>query len=530
MDFTREVVVPAALSEILGRIFAFLFDSFPRPAPGASRELHRRRLERLLGNIGSMVEEAEGRHITNQQLLSHLKALTAGMYRGRFALEATDLDAVLLDGDDDDDDDADATDAASASASASANGVVVGKRSSFSLLPSPFGKAAKRSRVTSLVLGAAGAQDGGTTERLAAVVEELEALTRDYMREFIMLVQGYPRKVHRPVRTTLYMDRCVFGRHVEKERVVDFLLHRPPPGRAPFLSALAVVGAKKVGKTTLVKHACDDERVRGHFARVRWFETPDVVRAGGRPGQTAWASDGPEYLAGVRCILADPRLAAAEGRSLLVFEDAWPVDEAAWAALAASPTALADGSKVLLTCRDADLARLGTAEPVVLHTLQQEEYWYYFKAFAFGGADPREHPRIAAVAREISEHLERTFLDARVLGTLLRANFDARFWRRVLTAIVKCERRPMHVGVLLELLPVNGRLQSYGYCRSPPKFTVQDVLSARATSDRGDQSEEGFTIHLCRETLYMDHWYSITFKNDGPPPPQQQQPRVVTAP
>lgn len=47
------------------------------------------------------------------------------------------------------------------------------------------------------------------------------------------------------------------------------------------------------------------------------------------------------------------------------------------------------------------------------------------------------------MAREISEHLERTFLDARVLGTLLRANFDARFWRRASAAIVSCERRTM---------------------------------------------------------------------------------------
>ncbi|CAN6200624.1 unnamed protein product [Urochloa humidicola] len=61
--------------------------------------------------------------------------------------------------------------------------------------------------------------------------------------------------------------------------------------------------------------------------------------------------------------------------------------------------------------------------------------------------------------------------------------------------------------------------RSYGYCRSPPKFTVQDVVSAGAA---GGDSEEGFTVHLRRETLYMDHWYSITFKNDdgvaAPPP------------
>lgn len=138
-----------------------------------------------------------------------------------------------------------------------------------------------------------------------------------------------------------------------------------------------------------------------------------------------------------------------------------------------------------------------------------EEYWYYFKAFAFRGTDPREHPRAAAVGREICEHMDRTYLEARVLGGVLGANLDARFWRRVLAATVRCDRRPLHVGVLVKLLPINGRLlQSYGYCRSPPELTVRDVLGGSVAG-----SLDGFTVHLCRETLYMDHWYSITFNS-----------------
>ncbi|KAM0842316.1 hypothetical protein ACQ4PT_058424 [Festuca glaucescens] len=395
MDFAKEVVVPAALSEILGRVFSFLIDNFRLRPAGGARDVHRQRLERLLRNIGAMVEEAEGRHITNHQLLCHLKALTEGMYRGRFALEAADLDDAATDDD--------------------------GRRHSLALR-SPFNKA-KRSRVASFLRS----DDDVGTRKLAAANDELESLTHDCTRGFVLLVQGYPRKVHRPVTTTLYMDRCVFGRHVEKERIVDFLLQqRSRPG--PCLSVLAVVGAKKVGKTTLVRHACDDERVFGRFARVEWFETQDVVKAGGQPDQTVWASDGPEYLAGVRRIIGKTR----GGRSLLVFEDAWPVDASAWRELAYSASA-AGGSncKLLFTCRDEDLAwDVSTAaEPVLLGKPPLEEYWYYFKAFAFGGgADPREHPRAAAVAREICERLERTYLDARVIGALLGANLgDARF-------------------------------------------------------------------------------------------------------
>uniref|UniRef100_A0A453SMT8 NB-ARC domain-containing protein n=1 Tax=Aegilops tauschii subsp. strangulata TaxID=200361 RepID=A0A453SMT8_AEGTS len=442
MDFAKEVVVQAALSEILGRIFSSLLDGLRLPTDGGARDAHRRRLERLLGSIGSMVEEAEGRHINNHQLLGHLKVLTEGMYRARFALEAADLDDAH---------DADATDDD-------------GDRRRPLALLSPFNRA-KRSRITSLIWGAgagagAGDHDGGSMKRLAAASEELEELTRDCTREFVLLVQGYPRKV---------------------------------------------------GKTTVVKHACDDERVRGHFARVEWFETPEVVKAGGQAGQTAWESDGPEYLAGVRRIIGEPR----EGRSLLVFDDAWPVDASAWRELASSTTTGAGDCKLIFTCRDADLARdMSTAaEPVVLGKAPMEEYWYYFKAFAFGGgADPRDNPRAAAVGRQICERLDRTYLDARVLGGLLGANLgDTPFWRRMLAALARCERRPLHVGVLLELLPVNGRrLQSYGYCRSPPNVTVQDVLGGRASG--GSDEDGSMTVHLCRETLYMDHWYSITFK------------------
>jgi len=81
--------------------------------------------------------------------------------------------------------------------------------------------------------------------------------------------------------------------------------------------------------------------------------------------QYLWESRGPEYLASVGRILAEPRFAAAAGRgpSLLVFEDAWPMDESAWAVLASSPTPLGDGRKLLLMCRDADLARLCMADP-----------------------------------------------------------------------------------------------------------------------------------------------------------------------
>ncbi|GJN26343.1 hypothetical protein PR202_gb14268 [Eleusine coracana subsp. coracana] len=277
---------------------------------------------------------------------------------------------------------------------------------------------------------------------------------------------------------TLFMNRCVFGRHVEKERVVAFLLQ---PGSTAGLSALAVVGAANMGKTTLVKHALDDERMRGHFSRVEWFRTLDVVLAGSQPGQTEWGSSGPEFLTGVRRILNEPRFRAH--RSLLVFEITHPIDETPWAALRLASYV--------------DRARRGEQAP--LH----EEYWYFFNSIAFGGENPRDHPRLAALAREISRHLENAFFHARVLGMLLRTNFNVRFWRRVLDAVINCQHHPIRDWTLLHTSTIG----------SPHKhsdlLTLQDVLNPSATSSSGSglgggDTEKVFSIRYFTETLYKD--------------------------
>lgn len=483
MELTAGVVSNAVASDIVGRIFSRVFDNF-LSSRGHARDAHRQRLEWLLLDITSKVEEAEGRHITNLSLLGQLKAVTNALYRGRFTLEVDDADA-----------------------DAAAVETTTGKRKrKLAALCLPL-NAVKRAH---LIVG------GGTEKRLADVVEELEFLT-GYMGSFIEMVKEYPRRP-RQLTTTLFMDRRVFGRHVETERIVAFLLQPAP--RSTGLSALAVVGDRGVGKTTLVKHACHDERLRGHFAHVEWLDWADVVNAG-------WTGDGPEYLAGMRRILDKPRFRAA-GRSLLVFDHSicWPIDKSAWVALLAT-SKLAEVSKLLFTGKNADLGWIvGTVEPVVLWPLPEEEFWYYFKGLALGGTDLQEHQHTAAVGREISRNLGSRFLDARVLGDLLRANLDARFWRQVLAAVVKRKgnRIPVYDNVLGDLLSIKGWMLSYG-CGEidiPPKtkLTLHDVLRAAATSSSavsglgGGDAEEAFTIH-CSQGLYKNHLYSIVLKKVG---------------
>lgn len=289
---------------------------------------------------------------------------------------------------------------------------------------------------------------------------------------------------------------------------------------------------------TLVRYVCDDERVRDHFACIEFFSVDKVLQHAGccRPHVIGLDCFGPEYLAGVRNILEEPRFQL--NRCLLVFhnaEAAKPVDESAWAALMAT-SKLGEGSKLLFTCGDADLGRiLGTADPLVLHPIRQEEYWHYFKAFAFAGADPRDHPRMVAVAREISSHLE-SYLDARVVGTVLQANFNLRFWRKALCTIVS---RPFvrqeHMDFLCNVLPPNidkgfsfrngtSSLVTRRNVSVLRMVTQQEMLSAPAASSSSSRTScpddvvvetvEGLTIDLCFRTPYSVHSYTFDLNSD----------------
>ncbi|KAF8772797.1 hypothetical protein HU200_005386 [Digitaria exilis] len=527
MDLVWEVVVNAAACDIAGRIFSYAVDNFLRPSPSSGREAHRRRLDLLLGSIASAVEEAQGRDITkNLNLLAQLQVLNDAMYRGRFALEFDDIDKICATIIGDEDVAEDSTPPVNATA---------GKRK-LALRAVPF-NAAKCAR---LILR--GGDVAATEERLAVVTEELEALTGDYLRDFILLVQGYPRrnKVQWSVTTTMFIDQCVFGRHVETERVVAFLVHvhHPAPSAGLLTSALAVVGPRQVGKTTLVKHVVADERVRDHFARIKWFSMLDVLRSGGWSDQTTKSDDGgPEYLAGFRRILEDEERTGV-GRCLLVFEDAHFVDDQAWASLLATTKLDDEGmSKVLFTCGNTDLGRI--LRVVELRPLSEEEYWYYFKAFVFGGTDLSDYPQMAAIGREISRDPRRTFLDTRVLSPLLRANLNARFWRKLLASIIKCQNCELHLDVLFEFLPIRARRHWDGYCwgptSSPPKLSLQDVLSASASAPSSSTSgtcsfgradlERGFAVQFYRETLYTDHWYGFSFKKKLDQLPVKKPPR-----
>jgi hypothetical protein len=149
--------------------------------------------------------------------------------------------------------------------------------------------------------------------------------------EFVMLLGSCPRLPREPYCTYLFMDKCMFGRHAEKEHVINFLLcNDDTHDDYQNLGILPIIGPHRVGKKTLVQHACKYERVRDFFSEILFFKGDDLENG--------------EFAASLE--------AASGKKCLFVAEFSWNVDEAAWANFKSSfQEATGHGSKILLIGR-----------------------------------------------------------------------------------------------------------------------------------------------------------------------------------
>ncbi|XP_037429736.1 uncharacterized protein LOC119295419 [Triticum dicoccoides] len=483
-DLGMEVLISAVAGDLVSRFISFLAQSY---GTQTCEEEDRRRLERILLRMHMVVEEAEGRHITNRGMFLQLKTLIEGVHLGYYMLDKLKFQPLGEESVEDDE----------------------VSHWSQSLAVSTF-DAAKRLRfavAASMMKNTPITFSTRSTTKLKSVLASLEATTAD-MREFVVLLGSCPRLPRQPYCMHLYMDKCMFGRHVEKEQLINFLLCDDTRHDCAHISILPIIGPHRIGKKTLVQHACKDERVCNRFSHMFFFKGDDL-----RNEVFALNSQ------------------AASGKYLFVVDFIFDVDEAAWTNFQSYLQKLPGaGIKIVVTGRAEQVANLGTAQPIRLRSLSQEEYWYYFKALAFGSTNPDEHPKLASLGMQLAALLQGSFLGANILGELLRANPSTEFWRGVLSSIRGIVREHLlsfgtHPEDLLgRNFPVNfgsaalvgGQAQGYlvydlreaGPAQSElPKLTSQELLTGRDIP-----VEDKFEVLVWRSRIppYCD--YVVTYE------------------
>ncbi|XBJ26472.1 hypothetical protein VPH35_003881 [Triticum aestivum] len=333
-----DLAISAITGDLANRIISFLMSEY---MDHVCSEEKVERLQQLLLRIGMVVEEADSRYIT---MLIQLKTLVAAMYQGHHVLDTIKYrkhKELICD-------------------------------SSALSIPTP------NKRTRTLV---SSASHKVFNSGLIRTLQNLEAGVAN-MAEFVILLGGCERISRRPYDAYLYIDNFIFGRHVEKQQIIRFLLHHNTPGS---LAVLPIIGDAGVGNKTLVTHVCDVERVRSHFSMILHLNGDDLFR-----------------------ITDHERLS---GRILVVVEFASDVDEDDWTTFYHFVTNMErKGSKVIILGKSAGLEKFGTVKHVSLNSLAFDEYMYLFKTLAFGSTNPADYPRLAAMVEEFAMVLGGSFI------------------------------------------------------------------------------------------------------------------------
>ncbi|RLN30109.1 disease resistance protein RGA2-like isoform X1 [Panicum miliaceum] len=327
-------------------------------------------------------------------------------------------------------------------------------------------------------------QQGGGRE-LHQVLGSLDVTITD-AREFLMFLKGCPPLYHRLNTTYMVLEKCMFGRHAEMEHIISFLMQKCALGSTGDFGVLPIVGPPKA-----------EGDPEGRIASVR---------DGGTVKHQSHASE------------------CRDESILVVVEVNGDISEATWSSLCSASKRFATNGviKFIICSRSDKIVRFGTTQALKVENLSQEAFWYFFKALAFGSADPREEPKLASMAMEIAAW-NCSFIAGNAIARMLRDNLSATFWRMALTSFREVNQR--YSFFIFDAQPVNPsqsrkmirRLNgSDGYCsifngyqivssqEDAPVITVQEVLSG-SVARRGE-----FDVLAWRSSIPPYHSYTCS--------------------
>ncbi|KAM0840890.1 hypothetical protein ACQ4PT_059371 [Festuca glaucescens] len=379
-----EVLISAVLGEIVSRTISVVVEKCREQMIAKERtttEEGLQRLHQLLLRISAVVEEAEGRRVTNRGMIRQVSMMIIQMFRGYYLLNSFKSPEITEDrwgrpGGDSDDEEV----SGSLFAQSKFNPA---KR---------FRRLSSYTQIDSMVVGRGGSKE------LKQFILVLESMVAD-LKEFAIFLMSYPRMYRQPYGSYLMLEKFMFGRQMEREQAIGFLL-QPEPPRGGNLGVLPIVGPGLIGKSTLVEHVCDDERVRNHFSLILRYRENDL-------------KDEMPTTFRDHCVIKHQNSASIEERSLVVIELLGDVDEGAWKRLLqTSERCMANGSKIIITSRSEKMASVGTTKAIKLSCLSKEAFWYFFKMLVFGSTDPEEHPKLTSIAMELALEMCGSFIFA----------------------------------------------------------------------------------------------------------------------
>ncbi|XP_034208089.1 putative disease resistance protein RGA3 [Prunus dulcis] len=264
-------------------------------------------------------------------------------------------------------------------------------------------------------------------ERLALIVSERQNYNFQYTKREIEQIERQ--------KSSSFVDKT-FGRVDEKDKVVEKLLSGSGQGGATCL-VIPIIGMGGIGKTTFAQLAYNDEKVQAHFHTRIWvcvsdpFDEIKIAKAiiEGLKKETPASNE----LHTLKSIIHE----SVKGKKfLLVLDDVWNQDYLKWEQLKLPLQNGAAGSRILVTTRKEEVARMVGAftDMVNLEVLSEDNCWALFYHIALSDREKNESNGLESIGKQIVKKCKGLPLAAKALGGLMRCKKTRKEWEDVLNS------------------------------------------------------------------------------------------------
>ncbi|CAL5331619.1 unnamed protein product [Camellia sinensis] len=237
----------------------------------------------------------------------------------------------------------------------------------------------------------------------------------------------------RPESTSLFDEPRFYGREHDQSKIIELLVKGDESSHNN-VGVIPIVGMGGIGKTTLAQMVYKDETVKEYFNLKAWVCVSnefDIMKI----TKTIYDSVTSQTRSFNNLDQAQVQLqqALAGRKFLIILDDVWNEDYNAWNVLKKPFNDGAQGSKVVVTTRNRDIATMmATVELHDVKILSDEDCWSLFAQHAFANSSIDANPNLVSIGKKIVEKCKGLPLAARTLGGLLRNKVGDEEWVNVL--------------------------------------------------------------------------------------------------